>query len=560
MKRILTSLLAMALLAACATQPPLVISFIGTNDVHGQILPKENPAEPQHGLAGLALFSAYVDAIREARADDGGAMLLIDAGDMWQGTLESNLSEGASMIAAFNALGYTAAALGNHEFDFGPAGPAPIPESDADDARGALKARAREATFPILAANLIDDATGKPVEWENIFPSVVIEVEGVKIGIIGILSENGLDAAIAANTIGLSLAPLAATIEKEARIVRDAGATVVIVTAHAGGGCAEFDDPYDASSCNLNHEIFQVANALPEGYVDHIFAGHAHMGIAHVVNGISITSSFSRTAAFGRVDMTIDRSNGMIASKQVYPPIPLANIPSYEGVDLSPSATVIAIVDQAVSSAAAVRSEAIGITLQTPFDLEGNPESSLGNLFVDSLLDTIDADISMHINSGGIRSGLPAGDLTFGSVYEMMPFDNTLVIIELSGAELRQVIAEQSGRGSRRVGFSGMRVDISCSGPTTIADLQLADGRTIEDDDTIRIALANFVAMGGDRVLASVIPAGGFTMRDDAPLVRDVIIRSLRKRGGSISAQDFLSSDEPRWNMPDADNSVCLSN
>jgi 2',3'-cyclic-nucleotide 2'-phosphodiesterase (5'-nucleotidase family) len=560
MKQLLTILLVVALLASCGEQPPLIISFIGSNDVHGQMLPKENPTEPQHDLAGLALFSAYVAAIRDVRANDGGAVLLIDAGDMWQGTLESNLSEGASMIAAFNALGYTAAALGNHEFDFGPAGPAPIPESDTDDARGALKARAREAAFPILAANLIDDASGKPVEWGNISPSVVIDVKGVKIGIIGILSETGLDAAIAANTKGLSLAPLAATIEKEARAVRDAGATIVIVTAHAGGGCGKFDDPYDTSSCDLSHEIFQVANALPAAYVDHIFAGHAHMGIAHVVNGISITSSFSRTAAFGRVDMTIDRSKGSVVNKKIFPPVPLLNEPRYEGVDLSPSATVVAIVDQAVSSASHARRETIGITLQTPFDLEGNPESSLGNLFVDSLLDTIDADISMHINTGGIRSGLPAGDLTFGSVYEMMPFDNTLVIIELSGAELRQVISEQARRGSRRVGFSGMRVEISCSGPTMLASIHLSDGRTIEDGDTIRIALANFVAMGGDRVLASVMPADGYATQDDAPQVRDVIIRSLRQRGGSISAPDFLSGDEPRWNMPDAKNSLCLAN
>lgn len=93
-----------------------------------------------------------------------------------------------------------------------------------------------------------------------------------------------------------------------------------------------------------------------------------------------------------------------------------------------------------------------------------------------------------------------------------------------------------------------------------LANIHLSDGRTIEDGDTIRIALANFVAMGGDRVLASVMPADGYATQDDAPQVRDVIIRSLRQRGGSISAPDFLSGDEPRWNMPDAKNSLCLAN
>ena len=88
--------------------------------------------------------------------------MLVDAGDMFQGTLESNLGEGAAVVRAYNALGYDAAALGNHEFDFGPVGPAPAPRTPADDARGALKARAAEAKFPLLVANIADAASGEP--------------------------------------------------------------------------------------------------------------------------------------------------------------------------------------------------------------------------------------------------------------------------------------------------------------------------------------------------------------------------------------------------------------
>ena len=182
MKQVLAILLLSFLLASCSTESPLLITLIGTNDVHGQLLRKDD-------LGGLQLFSAYVDATRKARENDGGAVLLIDAGDMWQGTLESNLSEGASVVAAFNALGYTAAAVGNHEFDFGPVGPAPIPETETDDARGALKQRALEAEFPFLAANLIDDATGLPVDWKNVSPSTLVNVQGVTIGIIGVLAK-----------------------------------------------------------------------------------------------------------------------------------------------------------------------------------------------------------------------------------------------------------------------------------------------------------------------------------------------------------------------------------
>jgi 5'-nucleotidase len=99
----------------------LTLSIVGTNDVHGGVVPVD-------GRGGLALLGGYVNNLRAARARDGGGVLLVDAGDMWQGTLESNLTEGASVVAAYNALGYAAAAIGNHEFDFGPVGPASKPD------------------------------------------------------------------------------------------------------------------------------------------------------------------------------------------------------------------------------------------------------------------------------------------------------------------------------------------------------------------------------------------------------------------------------------------------
>lgn len=545
MKRILTCLILTGCISACATPPthPLQISLVGSNDVHGELMLKED-------RGGLVTLSAYVDAIREARKQDGGAVLLIDAGDMWQGTLESNLTEGASVVAAYNAMQYTAAAIGNHEFDFGPVGPSPIPQTPADDPRGALKQRAREAKFPFLAANLIDNTTGKPVTWENVYPSIIVDVDNVKIGIIGVMTRNALVATIAANSGGLSIAPLAETIEKEARAARDAGASIIVVTAHAGGDCASFDNPHDLSSCRTQHEIFGVAEALPQGLVDHIFAGHVHQGMAHFVNDISITSSYSRTQAFSRVDLFVDRETKRILNRQIHTPTRLEPATSYEGVALYPDSEVAAIAERARNFAAEIRRREVGIRLLTPFKLTADPESPLGNLFTDSLLDTVDADISIHTINSSIRANLPAGELTFGSVYEMSPFGNTLVIVELSGAELRQVLSEQAHRGSRRINFSGMRAKVECEDSTMHVDMQLNDGRIIRDDDQVRVAVANYLAMGGDRVFTSVMPEGGFAARPDAPLIRDVIMRSLKKRGGEIRETDFASDEQRRWALP----------
>lgn len=543
MIRTLTLLSAACLLTACAQHEPLKLSLIGTNDVHGALLQRDDQG-------GLVTLSGYVNSVRTARARDGGAVLLIDAGDMWQGTLESNIAEGASMVAAFNALEYTATAIGNHEFDFGPAGPAPIPKSADDDPRGALKQRASEARFPFLAANLIDTDTGLPVAWDNVRPSVIVDVGNVKIGIIGVMSRNALAATIASNTKGLRIAPLAETIVREAEAARAAGADLIIVTAHAGGECTAFDDPYDLSSCETRHEIFAVAEALPVGLVDHIFAGHVHQGLAHVVNGISVTSSYSRTRAFSRVDFLIDRKTGDVIERQVYPPTKLVATTNYEGIDFAPMNDVITIANQAAVFAAEVKNRKVGVTLETPFELTDNPESALGNLYTDAMLDEIDADISVHIINGGIRANLPAGELTFGSLYEMSPFDNQLMIIKLSGAQLRQVISEQAHRGSRRIGFSGMQVNVACNNATMTIEMRYDDGRVISDTETVRIAVTNYLAFGGDRVFQSVMPEGGFESQPTAPMVRNVIVRYLAKRGGSISAADFDSSASPRWQLP----------
>ncbi len=531
----------------------VLISFIGTNDVHGVLLPK-------NGRGGLTTLSGYVGAVRAARAADGGAVLLIDAGDMWQGTLESNLSEGAAVVEAFNALGYAAAAVGNHEFDFGPVGPKPIPASDADDPRGALKQRATEADFPFLAANLIDQSTGESVVWDNVQPAVLVEAGGVKIGVVGVMTEYALSNAIAANTVGLTVAPLNKVIEREARILREAGANIVIVTAHSGGECTDFSDPNDTSSCDLSYEIFKVAQALPAGLVDHIFAGHVHRGIAHVVNGVSITSSYSRTEAFSRVDMTVDTKTGRVTDRKVYPPTYTEQGVRYEGRDIVPDPAVVAIADRAAEFVDEIRREKIGVVLETPFVLTDIPESALGNMYTDAILESVDADIAMHTVNTSIRADLPAGDLTFGSVFEMTPFDNAIHVIVLSGAELRQVIAEQSHIGENRVGFSGMSVLVDCADTNMSVTMRLLDGQEVQDLDSITVAIVDYLALGGDDIFASVMPAGGFALQPGAPLARDLIIDWLRNKGGTISASDFLTVDNPKWNLPESLDSECRLN
>jgi 5'-nucleotidase len=552
-------------LVACSTGGPATatgairLSIIGTNDVHGQLLPDENSG-------GLLTLSGYVDALRNSSESD--AVLLVDAGDMWQGTLESNLGEGQPLVAAYNALGYAAATIGNHEFDFGPVGEAAIPDVDNPNPRGALRARASEANFPLLAANLVIAGSGDAVDWDNVRPATRINVAGIEVGIIGVMTSRALRATIAANVTGLSVTPLANSIQREALKMRAANVDLVLVLAHAGGRCREFDDPNDLSSCDLSGEIFQVAEALPRGLVDHIVAGHVHDGIAHIVNGISITSSYSSGRAFGRVDFFFDRQGHALLNRQVFAPQTLcASVAAnggcifrqqqqdgavraqYAGLPVVPNEQVAAIAEQAHARAEAQAAALSGAWLAAPLTLTGNPESALGNLFTDALLAEIDADVAIHNVSGGIRAVLPAGDLTFGDIYRMFPFDNRVLVLELPGSDLRKIVAEQAKRGRRRVGFSGMRVAVSCDSDRLTVEMTLADGRTVGDSDPIRLIANDYLAFGGDDILNPAMPEEGFALDGLGPLTRDVLYDWFRKQE-RLYPEMFDSSGRPRWTLP----------
>jgi 2',3'-cyclic-nucleotide 2'-phosphodiesterase (5'-nucleotidase family) len=551
------------------TDDVVVISIVGSNDVHGQFLPSGN-------RGGITTLSGYVSALRKARANDGG-VLLVDGGDMWQGTLESNLNEGALMVEAYNALGYAAATIGNHEFDFGPEGPLPIPAAATDDPQGNLKQRASEAAFPLLAANLIDEATGQPVAWENVRPTTMVDVAGINIGIIGILTASTPATTISANIAGLRIAPLAETIIREATRLRADGASLIVVAAHAGGLCEDYSDPNDLSSCDLSFEILQVASVLPPGLVDHIVGGHEPFALGHIVNGIAVTAGTSYARDFGRADFTVDRASGEVLDVTVFPLQPLCpwvdagtqacswdaeNRDSviaarYEGFPVVPDPEVAAIARQAAAVAKKLKSESLGVTLAAPFTLQGNPESSLGNLITDILQESLHADISMLNVSGGLRADLPAGELTYGSVFEMFPFDNRVVMLELSGADLREVIAQQAHNHQRRAGISGMSVDVSCTDDRLDVAMRLADGGEVANDDRILVAVNDFLSTGGDGILTPVIPDDGLDYPEDPRLVRDVIADWFRRSGTTLHTSQFSSEQAYRWNVPASLPATC---
>jgi 5'-nucleotidase len=535
-------------LAAAPDQPALVtLSIVGTSDLHGAV-------HPRNGLGGLPLLAGYVNNLRAARASDGGAVLLIDSGDAFQGDVESNLSEGALVVDAYNAMRYTAEAVGNHDFDFGSVDSLTARQLPGD-LRGALKARAAQARYPFLAANLIDDATGRPVEWPNVRPSVLVDAAGVKVGIVGVMTIDALRSTLAVNVQGLRIAPLAPTIAGEASKLRAAGAGVVIVASHAGGRCDRFDRPADLSSCDSGSEIFQVARSLPHGLVDVIAAGHTHGGLAHQVDGIGIIQPFSHGQALGRADVVFDRRTRSVARIELFPPRQIcaqqdpmtgncapatesAAPTQYEGRPVTPDPAIVQAMAPALQRVHELQASTLGVSLDAPIRRAGDLGSPLGNLFAEALREAVPgADIAVINNAArGLWADLPDGPMTFGRLYDVFPFDNRIVRITLSGAELGRWLVNEIRQGRRgMLGISGVGVRASCLADGLHVDLRRTAGPPIHDEDRLLAVTIGAPTLSGS--LASPAPLGGVGPTENAPVVREVVEDWFRRLGHPAQGQ-----------------------
>jgi 5'-nucleotidase len=291
--------------------------------------------------------------------------------------------------------------------------------------------------------------------------------------------------------------------------------------------------------------------------------------MAHVVNGIAVTSAYSNTYAFHRVDYTVDPSSGQVMEREIFPPQvncpaydrksnecewtetnpDLVRLPVYEGQTVRVTAELEAIGVRVREHTAVIKSESLGVTLETDFMLDDTPESPLARLFTDAILEDVDADISIHNTTGGIRAILPAGEVTFGRIFEVSPFDNRVVVLDVSGADLRRIIEAQVYKTDRRAGFSGMRVFVGCEQDAVSIKMVLNDGHEIADDDRVRISTNDFLATLGNGILTPGMPEGGYVFADDPRFTRDLLVNWFRKRSGSLTIEEFNSEDNRRWNF-----------
>ncbi|HEX4622701.1 MAG TPA: bifunctional UDP-sugar hydrolase/5'-nucleotidase [Myxococcaceae bacterium] len=560
---------------------PIRITIVGTNDLHGWVYPHKNklPSGQEMEEGGSAVFAWYLAILR---ADNPGGTLLLDAGDLFQGTLASNLTEGSVVIDVYNALGYQAAAIGNHEFDYGPVGPVSVANSPDMDPFGALKERMKQAHFPLLAVNIYDAKGAERPSWLGNDGTYLLEVKGVRVGIVGLITPSTPYTTNPVNVASLrfgSLAPEALTAVKK---LRERGAEIVIAVAHAGGRCANVEDPHSLATCDLQSgEIFEALDQLPAHTFDAVVAGHTHAQIGQFVRDAPVIETPGLGGAFGTIDLYVDPVTRKVIPEKtaIKPVIPICEqvdaatgqcdprrIKDLKAVKLQPATflgrpivrdpSVDKVIAPALAMVEADQHRKLGVKIPEQLSRNYEGESTLGDVLSDAIREMEGADLAL-LNPGGIRADLPSGDLTYGDVYDVLPFDNTMADVTLTGEELKRLLNTAYGGRKGVFQISGMTVQLArCAGPARLKNATFSDGKPIASEKKYKLAVPDFLARGGDGLgpVMSALPANRIDLGTGRELnFRDSLVSYWQKRG-----KNLVAPKSPRISYVD-DGSVCES-
>ncbi len=498
-----------AFLLAAVPAAAFELTILHTNDVHGRLAPTPpfgSECTPEHIAENKCLGGAarLASAIAAARAE-GGLVLLLDAGDQFQGTLFYTHYKGQAAVQVMNRLGYDAMAVGNHEFDDGPKNLARFAEA---------------AQFPLLAANM--DVSAEPALAELVAPWVVLEAGGEQIGMIGLITEE--TPSISSPGANIRFSALAGALRRAVAELETKGIDKIIALGHVG-----------------YWRDMDLARAV-DG-VDIIVGGHSHTylssddpaaagpypTVAKSPGGetVLIVQAYQWSRYLGRLDVSFDEA-GRVSAWNGAPVLMDNAVAEAPGM-----AELVARLNEPLHE---IRNEVVGRS-DAVF---GNgscrqSECALGNLVADIMLWRTRGEGSeiALANGGGIRAGLPAGPVTRGDVLQVMPFGNTLATFGLKGADLLNALEHglvRPGAG----GFlqvAGMRFRWDPSRPAgarvVSAEVRGSDGKFAPLDKAriYRLVSNNFLRRGGDGY--NVLRDKAIDAYDFGPVLADAAVAYL---------------------------------
>ena len=395
--------LTLSFVPAAWAQGPLTLTILHTNDTHAHLESFEPSNEPVQG--GIA---RRYTAIQQVKVE-GGNVILVDAGDAFQGTLFFNQWQGEEEAHFMNALGYQAMAVGNHEFDSGPA---------------TLADFVKKANFPVLSANI--DFSAEPTVAGLIPAYTVLDVAGEKVGVLGLTT---------AETVFIS-SPGPNVVFKDA-----AESAKAAVAELEGQGVNKI-----IALTHLGYSVDLAVAAAVDG-IDVIVGGHSHtlLGDMEGAKGayptevtspggdtVLVVSAYEWGKYLGRLEVTF-AADGKVES--------FGGAPIFIDESVAEDAAIAADVAEFAGPIEELKATIVG---QSSVELEGtrelvrSQETNLGNLICDAVLWKTAAENTQICiqNGGGIRASISSGDVTMGHVLEVLPFGNQIATFGLKGPDV----------------------------------------------------------------------------------------------------------------------------
>lgn len=456
MRKGFVSLLLACLSAAGVRGQVRTLTILHTNDMHASFMPHEAywvKATPRPLVGGFAELKFIADSIRASKP----STLMLDAGDVMTGNPITERAyggaKGGALFAMMDSIGYDAWCPGNHDFDV---------------SQDNLRALVRIATFPTVCANLVDTLGRYPVG--NV-PYVIIERGGLRLGILGLISQELYDLVNQNNLVGLRVLSPVETAQKfidELKPKTD----IVIALTHQG---VEEDSQLAAGVHGL---------AI-------IVGGHTHTRLRHpkLVDGVLIVQTGSNTENLGELDITVD--GGRITQYD-------GNLISLWKREKRPPSSVSVIADS-------MQREIDREYDQVICTLGGNwtrseTQSAIGTFLADAQREAAGAEVGFQ-NNGGIRRDVAAGPITKKTLFEILPFRNVLVTFQLTGKQLRNIMVFDVGKrpGIQIAGMSG-RWRKRTDGTIEFTSIEVG-GKPIDEKRSYVCAASDFFVGEGKKYL-----------------------------------------------------------
>ncbi|WP_312460377.1 5'-nucleotidase C-terminal domain-containing protein, partial [Proteiniclasticum sp.] len=510
------------LMAPLAVPASVTLDYYALNDLHGTIDGSASTSNP--GLAKIQQF------LLDFKATNPYTYLL-SAGDQYQGSTISNLSYGDVTNKILKQMGMLTSAIGNHEFDWG---------------SKLIPQWAKDGGFPFIASNIEVEASAKPAEWDTYVKPYWVHEETVngktiRVGFIGIATPETAYKVAAANVVGFKFTDPVAATNKWAEHLRDVeNVDAVIALTHLGS---------DQKDGTITGEIVDYANKITG--VDGIFSGHTHRLVKGTVNNIPVVQGMYNGRALGKLSLTFTETPDGYELDVVTPDVfnikalrdPLVDKVKkslenedptddlkLEDIDYKDDPVVAEMIKNAANEYEAVLNKKIGVLTQDlSHDMTNVQVTPMGQFVAKTMAELGKTQIAI-VNGGGVRAGLDKGDITMGDMYTILPFDNTLVTLEVSGAELKKLIDHGIMSPDFRPGqFYGIEVFYDKNDPykQKVNTIRLLDGSLVQDDKMYSVSTLDFLLTGGDKYDFSKAK----NVVDTYLPLRDLIAEAIQKMG-----------------------------